>query len=149
MVVPTADGLDLLKEHAWYEYGKPEYISVMDFDYIYGKKDCLNSSSSTFNLSTILICFLVILPFVTYSLYSLTKLFIPHLRSKKLQPPLLSLKHSNKHSLPLSNQDCVPGLSFSNSTTPSSSPCMSSNQLNTYNIDENPYSYSSKTLYSH
>lgn len=146
MVVPSATGVYLLKEHAWYEYGRPEYISVMDFDYIYGQKDTVNLTS--YNVYSLLVCFFVILPFSLYSLYTLTKLLKPALRSHKLQPPFLLLRHSNTNTLPRHSQDCAPELSFSCSTTPSSSPYVPNTRFNAYNIDENPYVHT-KPIISH
>lgn len=147
MVVPSANGIDLLREHAFYEYGNKEFQSVLDFDYRFALTEFVNHQH--INTSHI-VSFLGVLATIT-SLYLLIAHGILNKKKIKNYTPMLSLSPNLKHQSLSSYNDHhqydleagpPPSLSLSNSSTPSSSPNLSKevHKIRTFRFDEyQPY----------
>lgn len=119
MTVPDANGIDLLREHAFYEYGNKEFQSVLDFDYYFALDQFV--SHEVLNIKIIGILFLLLIissPFIM--------LQIQRNKSRIITQTLIY------------DPEDPPQLSRSNTTTPTSSPDLSKDlfKIKTYRFDD-------------
>lgn len=132
MVVPDANGIDLLREHAFYEYGNKEFQSVLDFDYKFALDQFVNHQTS----GPIFLLFGLIAAIV--SIY----LFISHLNKKKRSSILDYSSNIKEQTISYDIESGPPSLSYSNSSTPTNSPDLSkdSQKIRTFRFDDyQPY----------
>lgn len=118
MTVPDANGIDLLREHAFYEYGNREFQSVLDFDYYFALDQFVSHEVLNIKLIGILsLLFIIISPFI---------ILLQRKRSKIITQTLIY------------DPEDPPQLSRSNTTTPTSSPDLSKDlfRIKTYRFDD-------------
>lgn len=124
MTVPDATGYDLLKEHAYLQYGSKEFQSVLNFDYSFAIDQFVSHRVIGFksiNTITLLSIIIILVLYITST-------------STSSNPSISSQSLEYEYDI----ESGPPSLSHSNTSTPTNSPNLTKDlfRSNTFRFDD-------------